>query len=64
MQFFVDTITAQNLDRVQRVNAKINVYMKKKEFVFPNTAGREGTLDCKLNWYPKVHNYVIIFLGI
>ena len=28
-----------------------------------NVAGREGTLDCKLHWYPKFYNNVFLIFG-
>ena len=36
------------------------VYSLWKEYSSP---WREGTLNCKLRWYPKIYNHVILFVG-
>ena len=33
-------------------------------FMFYLYSWREGTLDCKLHWYPKFYNPVILFVGL
>ena len=36
-------------------NSKIQIW-------FLNFSGREGTMGCKLHWYPKIYNYVFLFV--
>ena len=34
-----------------------------KYFIKIIHSGREETLDCKLHWYPKIYEHVILFAG-